>query len=102
MLVSANENRSCLGSYPTPGGATATPVCPDVCVQKLRTWVLFWPQVSEMSEIVSLKMGVKFASSLIMGEKLAQKLNITICRNAISGHIIYKIQYIYSKERDIE
>ena len=50
-------------------------------------WVLFWPQVSKMSEMGSLKMGVKFASSLIMGEKLPQKLYIMICRNAISGHI---------------
>ena len=43
--------------------------------------------MSEMSEIVSLKMGFKFASSLIMGEKLPQKLYIMICRIAISGHI---------------
>ena len=47
----------------------------------------FWPHVSEMSEMVSLKMGVKFASSLIMGEKLPQKLYTITCRNAISGHI---------------
>ena len=47
----------------------------------------FWPQVSEMGEMVSLEMGVKFASSLIMGEKLPQKLYMIICRNAISGHI---------------
>ena len=45
-----------------------------------------------MSEMVSLKMGVKFASSLIMGEKLPQKLFIIMCRNAISGHFLYKIQ----------
>ena len=43
-----------------------------------------------MSEMVSLKMGVKFASSLIMGEKLTQKLYIMICRNVISGHIYIK------------
>ena len=55
-------------------------VCPKVKV-------LFWSQVSEMSEMVPLKMGVKFASSLIMGEKLPQKLYIMICRNVISGHI---------------
>ena len=53
----------------------------------LKVKVIFWPQVSEMSEMVSLKMGVKFASSLIMGEKSPQKLYIIICRNAISGHI---------------
>ena len=49
-----------------------------------------------MSEMVSLKMGVKFASSLIMGEKLAQKFHVIICRNAMSGQIMYKIQHIYS------
>ena len=49
--------------------------------------VLFWSQLSEMSEMVSLKMGVKFASSLIMRERLPQKLHIIICRNAISGRI---------------
>ena len=43
--------------------------------------------MSEMSEMVALKMGVKFASSLIIGEKLPQKLYIMICRNVISGHI---------------
>ena len=57
-------------------------VCP-----KLKDMGLFWPQVSEMSEMASLKMGVNFASSLIMGEKLPQKLCMIICRNAISGHI---------------
>ena len=31
-----------------------------------------------MNEMVSLKMGVKFASSLIMGEKLLQKLYVMI------------------------
>ena len=55
-----------------------------------------------MSEMVSLKMGVKFAGSLIMGKKLPQKLYLMICRNAISVHIWHKIQYIYSKQRDIE
>ena len=59
-----------------------------MCVFKMeRTWVLFLPQVSEMSEIVSLKMGVKFASSLIIGERLQQELYIIICRNVIAGHI---------------
>ena len=43
--------------------------------------------MSEMSEMALFKVGVKFASSLIMGEKLPQKLYMIICRNAISGHI---------------
>ena len=30
----------------------------------------FWLQVSETSEVISLKMGVKCDTSLIMGEKL--------------------------------
>ena len=38
----------------------------------------FWPQVSEMSEMASLKMGVKFAISVIMGEKLPQKMYMII------------------------
>ena len=53
----------------------------------------FWPQVSEMSEMVSHKMGVKFASSLNMGEKLPQKWYIITCTNAISGHINFNIKY---------
>ena len=43
---------------------------PDVCIQKRWTWVLFQFQVSAMSEMISLKMGVKFAASLNMGEDL--------------------------------
>ena len=64
-----------------------TPVCPDVCFQNGKDMGPFLPQVSEMSEIVSLKMGVKFASSLIIGERLPQELYIIICRNVIAGHI---------------
>ena len=47
--------------------------------------------MSEISEMVSLKMGVKFASLFNMGEKLPQKLYIIIFRNAISGHILLNI-----------
>ena len=57
-----------------------------------------------MSEMVSLKMGIKFVSSLNMGEKLPQELYIIIFMNAIiyTGHIFYiKLQYIYSKQRYI-
>ena len=35
-----------------------------------HTWVLFQLQWSEMSENISLKMGVKFAASLNMGKNL--------------------------------
>ena len=45
-------------------------LCPDVCVQKWRTWVLFQLQGSEMSENSSLRMGVKVAASLDMGKNL--------------------------------
>ena len=62
---------------------------------------LFWSQVSEMSEMISRRMGVKFASSINMGEKLPQKWYVMICRNAMSGHILHKIRYIYSKQRGI-
>ena len=40
-------------------------VCP-----KVKDMVLSWLQGSEMSENISLKMGVKFAASLNMGKNL--------------------------------
>ena len=46
------------------GGATWFQLYPDLCVEKGRTWVPFRPQVSEMSDMISLKMGVNFATSL--------------------------------------
>ena len=55
-----------------PGGATWFQLYPDVCVEKGRTWVPFRPQVSEMSDMISLKMGVNFATSLNMGGRLPQ------------------------------
>ena len=58
------------------GGATWFQLYPDVCVEKRRTWVLFQLQVSEMSDMISLKMGIKFATSLNMGGKLPPKLYI--------------------------
>ena len=45
-----------------------------------------------MSEMISLKMGVNFANSLNMGEKLPQKVYVKTCRNAISGHVSCKMQ----------
>ena len=58
--------------YLPPGGATWFQLYPDVCVEKGRTWVPFRPQVSEMSDMTSLKMGVNFATSLNMGGRLPQ------------------------------
>ena len=55
---------------PGGGGGTWFQLCPDVCVQKSRIWVLFELQRSEMSENISLKMYVKFAASLNMGKNL--------------------------------
>ena len=55
-----------------PGGATWFQLYPDVCVEKGRTWVPFRPQVSEMSDMILLKMGVNFATSLNMGGRLPQ------------------------------
>ena len=52
------------------GGRTWFQLCPDVCVQKCRTWVLFWFHGSEMSENISPKMGIKFGALLTMGENL--------------------------------
>ena len=59
-----------VGLYYTPGGATWFQLYPDVCVEKGRTWVPFRPQVSEMSDMISLKMGVNFATSLNMAGRL--------------------------------
>ena len=54
------------------GGATWFQLYPDVCVEKGRTWVPFRLQVSEMSDMISLKMGVNIATSLNMGGRLSQ------------------------------
>ena len=48
-----------------PGGATWFQLYPDVCVN-------FRPQVSEMSDMILLKMGVNCATSLNMGGRLPQ------------------------------
>ena len=57
---------------PGGGGATWFQLYPDVCVEKGRTWVPFRPQVSEMSDMISLRMGVNFAASLNMSGRLPQ------------------------------
>ena len=49
--------------------------------------LFFWPQVSEMSEMVTLKMGVNLAVSLNMGEEIAPGSCVIICKNAMAGHI---------------
>ena len=51
------------------GGGTWFQLCLDVCVQKRRTLDLFLLQVNETIDI-SIKMGVRFAASLTMGENL--------------------------------
>ena len=55
--------------------------------------VLFLLQVSEMSELISLKMGAKFGTSLNMGENLQQGSSIIMGWNTIAGHISCKIHY---------
>ena len=55
-----------------------------------------------MSEMISLTMGVTFATSLNTGGKLPQKLYIITCRNVLSCQTSHKIQWINSKQRDIE
>ena len=47
--------------------------------------------------MISLKMGVKFATSLDMDAKLPQEVNAIRYRNAISGHISCKIDYFFQK-----
>ena len=48
---------------PNPQGATLFQSCPDVCVEKRRTWVIFRLHANAMSEKMSFKIGVKFAAS---------------------------------------
>ena len=43
--------------------------------------------MSEMSEMVSLKMGVKFDISLIMGEKITPGSYVIMCKKAMAGDI---------------
>ena len=53
------------------GGGHLVPSLPGYVHPKVKDiWVLFGLQGSEMSENISLKMGVKFAVSLNMGENL--------------------------------
>ena len=88
-----------------PGGATWFQLYPDVCVEKGRTWVPFRPQVSEMSDMISLKMGqngCKFCYLTQYGWNITTELYIITCRNPISGQILHKLHKIYSKQRDIE
>ena len=49
-------------------GVTWFQLCPDVC-PKVKD-ILFWLQGSEMSENISLIMGIKLAASHNMGENL--------------------------------
>ena len=59
-----------LGGGGGGGGDLGLSLSRYVCVQKRRTWVLFGLQGSEMSENISLKMGLKFAASHNMGKNL--------------------------------
>ena len=58
-----------MGRVPRGGGDLYATLPRCVC----RKVVLFRLQVSEMSDMISLKMGVKFATSLNMGGKIPQK-----------------------------
>ena len=51
------------------GGNLVTTMPGFVC-PKLKDMGPFWLQGSEMSENISLKLGIKFAASLNMGENL--------------------------------
>ena len=53
-----------------PGGATPYQVCPDECVQKGWTWILFGLQVSEMSESVSTQYGSFSSQATQNGDSL--------------------------------
>ena len=43
--------------------------------------------MSQMSEMISLKMGVKFAISLNMGQKIRQGSCVIMCKNSMAGHV---------------
>ena len=58
-----------------PRGGISTQLC------------LSGPQVSQMSEMISLKMGVKFAISHNMGQKIRQGSCVIMCKNSIAGHV---------------
>ena len=50
--------------------------------------------MSELSEMISLRMGVKFANSLNICEKLPQKLHVKTCRNVYIDLVMFHINYI--------
>ena len=62
----------------------------------------FLLQESEMSEMISLKMGAKFGTSLNMGEKLQQGSSLIMGWNTIAGPISCNIHYNYLETRNIE
>ena len=72
------------------GGGDLVSTLPDVCQQV------------KMSDMILLKMGVKFATSLNMGGTLPQKLYIITCRNVLSCQTSHRIHWMNSKQRDIE
>ena len=59
-----------------------------MCVSKSEGHGSFFgPQVSEMSENISLKMGVKFAISFNLGDKKTQGSCDIMCKNAKDCYI---------------
>ena len=91
-----------LSISPSPRGATWFRLCPDVCVQKWRTWVLFQLQRSEMSDNISLKMGVNFAALLNMGKKLCWVLYIIIYKTVRMSYNQLKLYQNNQKMMDCE
>ena len=61
--------RARTGVAPTPGGDLA-PTMPGYVCPKVKDMVPFQLQESEIRENILIKMGVKFAASLIMGKNL--------------------------------
>ena len=68
----------------------------DLCVNMRRAWVLLGLHVSEMSEMISFNMGVKFGISLNVGERFLQGPFMIMCWKAVVllvvFHVTYKIQ----------
>ena len=68
------------------GGGDLVPTMPRSVRPKKRTWVTFQLQGSEVSENISLKMGIEFAASLNIGKNLCWVLYIM----SYNQHKLYK------------
>ena len=78
-------------------GETWSQFCPVVCVKKWRIWILLRLQGSEISGTISLKMNVKFAASLHMGENLRWVLYIITYKSGNRPNDVQSTRTTYTK-----